>query len=137
MFSLFVFTISCLNLGHHPSFTSLEDANRLLIPEGFMWSDLEWLVVGAEQSFLHSMAAPDMGWLYNTDFSSFSTATSGHATKCMTHFVRRRKLTRTLHYDGEWDSTPELHLWSNLLKLSLFALHSICPIYLLNTSSHL
>ena len=42
----------------------------------------------------------DVGWLYNSDFSTYHTH-PGHVKKGVTHFVRRRRLTREMIFDGK------------------------------------
>ncbi len=41
------------------------------------------------------------GWLYNSDFASYSAAKPGQTKKGLTHFVRRRRLMRICVFDGE------------------------------------
>ncbi len=48
----------------------------------------------------------NFGWWYCVDFGGFTT-NSGVSKKGLSHFVRRRKLTRTMVFNGEWMSTNQ------------------------------
>lgn len=64
-----------------------------------MEDDWQMSVFGHDVSL--STATADQGWLYNSDFSGYGNGNSGHAKKGMTHFARRRRLTRTMIFDGQ------------------------------------
>jgi hypothetical protein len=70
---------------------------------GWKWTEEDWQVDLADGPCALFAAGVDQGWLYCSDFSSFSSATSGQARKGMTHFVRRRRLVRTMVFDGKRD----------------------------------
>lgn len=91
----------------------------LVLSTGWQYCDAEWMVDGDNglRTPLSSVSSPPpstgksggggggaedwaSGWQYSVDFGGFQQ-NQGSSKKGMTHFVRRRKLVRTVQFDGE------------------------------------
>ena len=63
----------------------------MIVSTGWMWSEgSEWKLTAGSSN------VDESGWSYSTDFSSIDESSSG--TKAMVHFVRRRRLMRSMTY---------------------------------------
>ena len=85
-------------------FQNIEAANTQLLSPGWRWFTADWEVPSHNPDVLpmpfQSADRDSLGWMYNVDFSSYSPTNRGVPTKGMTHFVRRRRILRTMIFDG-------------------------------------
>lgn len=97
------------------NFNTLEDATENLVSKGWRYYDSEWMVeddngVRTPLSMVNSVSsvsgkggggADDLasGWQYSVDFGGFLQNQKGSSKKGKTHFVRRRKLVRTVRFN--------------------------------------
>jgi hypothetical protein len=76
---------------------------------GWRWFTDDWEIPSHNPDVLpmafQSADRDSLGWMYNVDFSSYSSTNRGVPTKGMTHFVRRRRILRTMIFDGKLIST--------------------------------
>ena len=76
---------------------------------GWSWIGDDWEVQLAssrsntppQSQPLQQARSNNFGWYYNTDFSFYTAVNIGVENKGITHFVRRRRLTRQQQFDGK------------------------------------
>lgn len=75
---------------------TLEAADMEMITHGWTWLESKWAVEQGPSG--SNLSSDGEGWTYATNFGSIEE--SGSAMKGMTHFVRRRRLTRQQIFMG-------------------------------------
>lgn len=78
------------------------------VHSGWQWTG-QWQIVGNDAFGTVTQYTPSTGsgddgggWMYNSDFGSYSADKPGFPKKGLTHFVRRRKLMRIRTFDGKY-----------------------------------